>query len=152
MPEPAARDHEAFTEAVGKGRNGRNNMGIIVGTIREILDATEFLTIVSTGDEGPHLVANWGDYQRGLGIEGDTIVLPAGHYNRTEENLRKNGRVQVMAASRKVAGSHGPGQGCVLSGRGEIVTDGPFAEKAKAKFRWARGALLIHVEAASLQL
>lgn len=127
-------------------------MSVIDGTVKELLASTEVMTIVTSGDEGPHVVGNWGDYHRLLGLEGDTIVLPAGYYRQTEENLRRNARVAVMIASRKVLGSHGPGQGCLLSGRGEIVTEGPLAEKVKAAFAWARGALLIHVEAAQLQL
>ncbi len=122
------------------------------GVIRDILDATEFLTIVTTGEQGPHVVANWGDYLRTLGTDGDTIILPAGHYKETEENLRRNNKIQVMAASRRVQGSRAPGQGCLLSGRGEVVCSGPLADKVKAKFAWARGALVIHVEAAQTQL
>ncbi len=127
-------------------------MSKLDGVIRALLDATEFVTIVTSGADGPHLVGNWGDYLRALGVEGDTIVLPAGHYHRTEENLRKNARVQVMAASRQGPGSRTPGQGCVLSGRGEIVTSGPIVDKVKEKFRWARGALVIHVEDAQTHL
>ncbi len=122
------------------------------GAIHDILDATEFLTIVTMGQQGPHVVANWGDYLRSLGPDGDTIILPAGHYQQTEENLRHNDKIQVMAASRRVQGSHGPGQGCLLSGRGQVICSGPLADKAKAKFPWARGALVIHVEEARTQL
>jgi hypothetical protein len=120
--------------------------------IRSLLKATEFLTIVTSGEQGPHVVGNWGHYLRTIGLDGDTIVLPAGRYHQTEANLHKNPRVQVMAASTKVRGSRTPGQGCVLSGRGEVVTSGPVADKVREKFRWARGALLIHVEEAHTQL
>lgn len=125
---------------------------ILGGVIRDILQATEVLTIVTSGEQGPHVVGNWGDYLRGLGFDDGIIVLPAGYYHQTEKNLRRDARIQVMAASRSVRGSHGPGQGCVLSGRGEIVTAGPLVDKVKAKFSWARGALVIHVEEAKTQL
>ena len=62
-------------------------------------------------DGGPHVVGNWGEYLRNVGFDGDTIVLPAGYYHQPEQNLRRNGAIQVMAASRQVQGSHGPGQG-----------------------------------------
>ena len=127
-------------------------MSLLDGVIRNLLDTTEYLAIVTDGANGPHLVGNWGDYLRALGTDGNTLILPAGYYHETEANLSRSGRVQVMAASRQVLGTHGPGQGCVLSGRGEVVTAGPLAEKAKAKFPWARGALLIHVEDAKTQL
>jgi hypothetical protein len=120
------------------------------GIIYEILQATEFLTIVTNGEHGPHLAGSWGDYVRVLLNEGDTIIIPAGRYWQTEKNLRKDARISVMAASRQVQNVRG-GQGCILSGQGEVLTSGPQAEKVKAKFPWARGALLIHVEEAWTQ-
>jgi hypothetical protein len=127
-------------------------MSKLEGVVHDLLQATEFVAIVTSGEQGPHLVGNWGNYLRTLGTDGDTIVLPAGRYSQTEENLRKNAKITVMAASRQVQGTRGPGQGCVLSGRGEIVTSGPLVERVKAKFPWARGALLIQVENVQTQL
>jgi predicted pyridoxine 5'-phosphate oxidase superfamily flavin-nucleotide-binding protein len=127
-------------------------MSKIEGNCREVCEATEFLTIVTSGDDGPHVVGNWGDYMRALGIGDDTIVLPAGGYRRTEENLGKNARVQLMVASRKVQGTRSPGQGYVLSGTAEIVTSGEVVDTVKAKFPWARGAMVIRVEEVKAQL
>ena len=51
-----------------------------------------------------------GNYMRKLGIQEDTILLPAGRYLQTERNLRRNRRVQLLVASRKVRGpAAGPG-------------------------------------------
>lgn len=127
-------------------------MSVIDEVTRDLLGKTEFLTIVTEGTDGPHVVGNWGDYLRRLGLDGDRIVLPAGYYRKTEENLQHNARVQVLAASRAVQGSHGPGQGCLLHGTGAIVTEGELADRAKAAFPWARGALVIDVERVELQL
>jgi predicted pyridoxine 5'-phosphate oxidase superfamily flavin-nucleotide-binding protein len=124
----------------------------IEGNCREVCEATEFITIVTTGDDGPHVVGNWGDYMRALGIGADTIVLPAGRYRQTEENLRKNDRVQLLVASRKVQGTRSPGQGCLIVGTAEIVSSGEIVDTVKAKFPWARGALVIHVEEVTAQL
>lgn len=127
-------------------------MNKIEGNCREVCEATEFTTIVTIGDDGPHLVGNWGDYMRKLGIKDDTIVLPAGRYHQTEKNLRKNDRIQLMVASKAVQGTRTPGQGYVILGRGEIVISGKVVEAVKAKFPWARGALVIHVEDVQSQL
>jgi hypothetical protein len=118
----------------------------IEGSCRDVCEATEFVTIVTTGDDGPHVVGNWGDYMRKLGIKDDTIVFPAGYYHQTEKNLRKNNRIQLMVASRAVQGTRSPGQGYVILGRGEVISSGDVADAVKAKFPWARGALFIHVE------
>ena len=127
-------------------------MAKIEGNCRDVCEATEFLTIVTTGDDGPHVVGNWGDYMRAVGIGADTIVLPAGRYRQTEQNLRKNNRVQLLVASRKVQGTRSLGQGYLIVGTAEIVSSGEIADATKAKFPWARGALVIHVEEMTAQL
>jgi predicted pyridoxine 5'-phosphate oxidase superfamily flavin-nucleotide-binding protein len=127
-------------------------MAKIEGNCREACEATEFVTIVTMGEDGPHVVGNWGDYMRKLGIGEDTIVFPAGHYQQTERNLRKNGRVQLLVASRKVQGTRGPGQGYLIEGTAEIQLAGDAVTAVKAQFPWARGALVIHVEKVTAQL
>jgi predicted pyridoxine 5'-phosphate oxidase superfamily flavin-nucleotide-binding protein len=127
-------------------------MNGIEGNCREVCDATEFVTIVTAGEDGPHLVGTWGDYMRALGISAGRIAFPAGHYQQTETNLRANSRVQLLVASRKVQGTRGPGQGYRIVGTGEIALTGELADAARAKFPWARGALVIHVEDVKAQL
>lgn len=124
----------------------------IEGNCREVCEATEFMTIVTSGENGPHVVGNWGDYMRTMGVKEDMIILPAGHYRQTEQNIQKNNRVQVMVASKQVQGTRGLGQGYVISGTAEIIDSGDVVDAVKAKFPWARGALLIYVEQVSAQL
>ena len=121
-------------------------------TTRELLEKAEFVAIVTQGPDGPHLVGNWGDYARRIGIDDARIVLPAGHYERTEENLKRDDRIQLMAASRGVRGSRGPGQGGVIFGKGSVQAEGELAARAKAVFPWARGALVIDIERCEMQL
>jgi predicted pyridoxine 5'-phosphate oxidase superfamily flavin-nucleotide-binding protein len=127
-------------------------MAKIEGNCRDVCEATEFVAIVTTGDDGPHVVGNWGDYMRTLGVGADTIVFPAGRYRQTEQNLRKNDRVQLLVASRKVQGTRSPGQGYLIAGTAEIVSSGEIVDAVKVKFPWARGALVIHVEEVTAQL
>ncbi len=119
---------------------------------REVLEHSEWVAIVAGGSE-PHVVATWGEYIMRLSPEGgSTVVVPAGYYHRTEEILQSNSQVQIMLASRKVTGTHGPGQGYLLRGRGRVEVEGEFAVKARESFPWARGALVIEVESAQAQL
>ncbi len=127
-------------------------MNTIDAVAQDLLDKTEFLSIVTQGTDGPHVTGNWGDYLRRLGVDGDRIVLPAGHYHETEKNLRQDNRIQLLVASKAVQGSRGPGQGCVLSGTGSIQTEGDLVQQVKAKFPWARGALVIDVQSVKMQL
>jgi len=127
-------------------------MGKIEGNCREVCEASEFIAMITAGDDGPHVVGNWGDYMRALGIEEDRIVLPAGRYRQTERNLARNDRMQLLVASKKVQGTRTPGQGYLIEGRARIVDSGELYDKVKAKFPWARGAMVIDVEKVSAQL
>jgi hypothetical protein len=119
----------------------------IFGKCREVMDKTEWVAITSLGSDGPHMVGTWGDYMRSVNIKDDeVIIIPARKYNKTEENLRENGHVELLIASKRVQGSYPPGQGCRISGNGELQMTGEFAEAAKERFPWARGALVIKVE------
>ena len=126
-------------------------MAVIEGVVKEVLNKTEWVAIVTSGEKS-HLVGTWGDYIRELDIGGDKIVIPVGHYEKTEENLRINNKLQLLIASKGVKGSHGPGQGCIIEGEGKIETDGEIAEKVRERFEWARGALIIEVKDAKTQL
>lgn len=124
----------------------------INGVCRDVCEATEFVTIVTMGDDGPHVVGNWGDYMRGLGIKENMVIFPAGRYQQTEKNLRRNNRIQLLVASKNVKGTRSPGQGCLIIGTGEILSSGDIVDAVKAKFPWARGAMVIHVEDVKTQL
>ena len=124
----------------------------INGVCRDVCEATEFVTIVTMGDDGPHVVGNWGDYMRVLGIKENMIVFPAGRYQQTEKNLHRNNRIQLLVASKKVQGTRSSGQGGLIAGTGEILSSGDIVDVVKAKFPWARGAMVIHVEDVKTQL
>ena len=126
-------------------------MARIEGVYRELCDATEYVTIVTQGPDGPHLAGHWGNYMR-IVDPGEVVVFPIGRFQRTEQNLRANARIQLMVASRKVQGTRSPGQGCVIDGTGEIVTAGEHLDLVREKFPWARGALVMRVGAVSTQL
>jgi hypothetical protein len=98
------------------------------------------------------VVGTWGEYVRKLGLRDDVVVMPGGKYRQTEENLQGDARITLLIASRQVAGTNGPGQGCEISGRGEFVSEGPLVDEVKESFPWARGALVVHVGAVRTQL
>lgn len=127
-------------------------MVVLEGVALQVLQATEFITIVTQGEEVPHLVATWGDYIRALGIENDTVMVPAGHLMQTEQNIRRNPHVQILAASRQVPGSYGPGQGCLYTGTAVFFTEGDQYMTIHEKYPWARGVMVVHIDTATAQL
>jgi predicted pyridoxine 5'-phosphate oxidase superfamily flavin-nucleotide-binding protein len=126
-------------------------MAKIEGVCREVCNATEYVAIVTSGEDGPHVVGHWGNYMF-LDIQEGLVAFPVGRYQKTEQNLRKNGRIQLLVASKKVQGSKSPGQGCLITGTAEIVAAGEVVDAVRVKFPWARGALVVRVEATSTQL
>lgn len=118
----------------------------IEGVCREVIEKSEWVAIATAGPDGPHLVACWSHNVRALGIEGEVLLCPAGGYRQTEENLKRDPRVELLFASRQVQRPDGQGQGCSIVGTGEIQTTGPTAEAVKAKFPWARGVLVVAIE------
>jgi len=120
-------------------------MALLDGACRDVLEKTEFVAMVTTGPQGPHITATWGEYVRELGFEGDRLLIPAGYYHQMESNLERNKEIQLLVASREVQGKLGPGQGFTLKGTGTIVDSGDEMDCVKAHFPWARGALVVEV-------
>ena len=127
-------------------------MSKIDNSCKEVIEKSEWLAIATCGPDGPHLAACWSQSVRTLGYGDDVIRIPAWGYSRTEENLRRDPRIELMFASRQIPRAKGEGQGCRISGRGEVQITGPNAEAVKTKFPGTRGALVIFIERAGIQL
>jgi len=127
-------------------------MARIEAAIRELVDTCEWVAIATVGPGGPHLAGTWGDYIRALGVDNDVVLIPAGGLRQTEANLKANPRIELLLASRQVQRAEGAGQGCVLSGTARLEAAGPAFDKVKARFPWARAALVVTVERAATQL
>ncbi|MCA9405006.1 MAG: pyridoxamine 5'-phosphate oxidase family protein [Candidatus Omnitrophica bacterium] len=115
---------------------------------KEVIEKTEWIAITTSSEEGPHTVAAWGYRLRKFGIlDGGIILLPAGKYFRTEDNLKINPKIQILIASSEVQREGGTkGQGYRISGSGEIQLEGKMVSLVKKEFPWARGALVIKLE------
>lgn len=127
-------------------------MAEIDGVCRSVIEKTEWIAIATAGPDGPHVVGTWGDYVRALGIQDDTLFVPVGRMYKTEANLKRDKRVELLCGTRQVQGIHGPGKGCALVGKGKFEVAGPHFDQIKAKFQWARAVLVISVEEAKSQL
>ena len=126
-------------------------MAILEGVCLEVLQKSEFIAIATAGEDGPHVVAVWGDYIKRLGY-GDTLLVPVGGMKKTEANLRHDPRVELICGTQKMASNMSLGKGCGLRGRAGMETSGSHFDHVKKQFPWARAALVIKVEAATPQL
>ncbi len=117
----------------------------IEGVCREVIQKSEWVAIATTGADGPHLAACWTRYALALGIDENEILFPAGRYEKTSENLQRDPRVELLFVAGDVPRAKGQGQGCTVFGTGELQTSGPNADKVRAQFPWARGALVVKV-------
>jgi hypothetical protein len=123
------------------------DMIILTAAVKDVIEKTEVVAIATYGQNGPHLVATWGDFIRSLDIkDGKTIIIPVGGYHQTERNLKDDNRIELLVGSKQAQGKNGSGTGYRLVGRAKIIASGKLAELAKSKFPWARGALVIEVE------
>jgi hypothetical protein len=120
-------------------------MNKIEGIYREVIEKSEWFAIATTGPDGPHLAASWTRYVLALGIDSGEILIPAGSYKKTEENLQRDPRVELLFAAGDVRRPGGVGQGCSVIGKGELQATGPKADATKVKFPWARGVLVVKV-------
>jgi hypothetical protein len=113
-------------------------------TLLEVLKHDGVVAIGTVGPEGQHMVNTWNSYVQ---VTGDgRLLVPAGFMHRTEANLATDGRVLVTLGSSKVRGKMGAGTGFLVKGRGAFVAEGAEFEKVKARFSWARAALVITPE------
>ncbi len=128
-------------------------MAKIEGKCKEVINAAEWVAFATHGADGPHLAATWGEYIRVLGIRDDEIILvPAGGYQKTEQNLLKDDTIEMICATRTVEGAHGAGKGCRIRGKGELRSAGEYFEATRKIFPWTRGVLVIKVEEVMEQL
>jgi hypothetical protein len=118
-----------------------------INSLEEMIGKCEFASIGTIWKDRPHLVATWSEFISVVTRNGDKfLVIPAGGYTHTEENLKENPHIQVLFGSKELEGKSGKGSGYRISGKGEVQTSGDIYDLVKSKYSWARGALVIAVE------
>lgn len=108
------------------------------------------VAIVTQGKDGPHVVNSWNSYAQIT--EDDKILFPAGRMNETEQNIQADNRVKMTISNREVQGKSIKGTGFLVIGTAEFAAEGADYDTIKAKFPWARAALVIKVESAEQTL
>lgn len=108
------------------------------------------IAIVTQGAAEPHVVNSWNSY---VIVKDDVkLLIPVGGMNVTESNLEKNDKIQLTVANREVTGKMYKGTGFLVKGTAAFLKEGSEFDEVKAKFTWARAALVVTVESAEQTL
>lgn len=108
------------------------------------------VSMVTSGEDGPHLVNTWNSY-----IEvtaDDKLLIPAYGYNKTEKNLKTLNEMILSIASREIEGYKGKGTGFIMKGTTRFISAGEDFDRMKAKFSWMRAILEVTVTSAKQML
>lgn len=116
----------------------------------DVLSHEGVVAIVTQGDNEPHVVNTWNSY---VNVTDDgKLIIPVGRMQKTQANVEKNNRVKLTCGSREVQGLQYMGTGFLVEGQAQIEQAGSHFDLIKAKFPWARAALVITVESATQTL
>ena len=108
------------------------------------------ITIVTNGEDGPHLVNTWNSYI--TVTPDDKLLIPASGFNKTEKNLSAHNHVILSIASKEIEGYRGTGTGFILKGTTRFIKSGEDFDRMKEKFSWIRAVLEITVTSATQML
>lgn len=112
----------------------------------EVLKHDGVVTIVTQGEDGPHLVNTWNDF---LYItEDERILIPAAAMKKREKNaLADDGKIQLALGTREVKGYKDyPGTGFVVKGKANFLTEGSEFDLMKEKYPFLTRVLEFTVE------
>lgn len=108
------------------------------------------ITIVTNGDNGPHLVNTWNSYI--VVTPDDKLLIPASGFNKTEQNLSVHNHVILSIANKEIEGYRAKGTGFIVEGTARFVTSGADFDLMKERFTWIRAVFEITVTTAKQML
>ena len=110
----------------------------------ETIQQEGVVTIVTVGEQGPHLVNTWNSYI--VVTEDGRLLIPAYAMRRTEKNILANGVLKFSLGSRDVIGYNNyQGTGFVGEGTGRFISEGEEYNHMKEKFSFLTRVLEINV-------
>ena len=107
------------------------------------------VAIVSSGDEGAHVVNTWNSY---IVIKENRILIPAAGMRKTQKNVEQNNKVKVTVGSKEVMGYKYMGTGFLIEGTAKFIESGSDFDLMKEKYPFLSRVLEITVESAKQTL
>ena len=109
----------------------------------EVIANEGVVSIVSWGNEEPHVVNTWNSY---VNITGDgRLLIPAAGMRKTQKNVGFNNKVKVTLGSKDVMGYKFMGTGFLIEGTAKFVESGSEFDMMKEKFPFLNRVLEITV-------
>lgn len=113
----------------------------------EVLKYEGAVSIVSWGNDEPHVTCTWNSYL--VVTEDGRLLIPAAGMTSTEADVKVNNHVKITLAAREVEGYNGyQGTGFRLEGTARFITSGEEYDMMYKKYPFLRSVLEITVETA----
>jgi hypothetical protein len=109
----------------------------------EVIANEGVVSIVSWGNDEPHVVNTWNSY---VNITADgRLLIPAAGMRKTQKNVGFNNKVKVTLGSKDVMGYKFMGTGFLIEGTAKFVESGSEFDIMKEKFPFLNRVLEITV-------
>ena len=110
----------------------------------DVLQHEGVVSIVSWGNDEPHVVNTWNTYL--VVTDDEHILIPAYGMRKTEKNINVNNRVKLTLGSKDVLGYKDyQGTGFLIEGTAMYIESGDTFDKMKEKFSFLTRVLDITV-------
>ena len=118
---------------------------------REVLTKEGVVTIVTQGEDAPHLVNTWNSF---IELTADErMLVPAYAMRHTEKNLAHNNKLKVALGSKEVIGYNDyQGTGFIIEGTAKFIDNGEEYDMMKEKYSFLTRVLEITISSAKQML
>ncbi len=117
----------------------------------DVLKNEGVVSIISWGEEEPHVVNTWNSYL--IVTSDERILIPAYAMRKTEKNINQNNKVKMALGSREVLGYKDyQGTGFVVEGTAKYLDAGTDYDMMKENFSFLTRVLEITVISAKQML
>lgn len=107
----------------------------------EILAHEGVVSLVTQGDDEPHIANTWNSYVQ---VDKDNNLLaPVFGMKATEANLQKHNKLLLTLGSKEVQGMYSEGAGFLISASAKFIYEGEEFLNMKKKFPWSRAVIKI---------
>ncbi|MFV0330192.1 MAG: pyridoxamine 5'-phosphate oxidase family protein [Dysgonomonas sp.] len=117
----------------------------------DVLKHEGVVSIVSWGNDEPHVVNTWNSYL--VATEDERILIPAYGFRKTQKNVNVNNQVKITLGTREVLGYKDyPGTGFLIVGTAKYLESGEDYDMMKEKFSFLTRVLEVTVTSAKQTL